>query len=175
MGVEHEVVRGLVAQQLVEDHAQRVDVGRGRHHFAAQLLRAGVAQRQRLATLLRQRLVRVVGEQLGDAEVEQLGLTVRRHQDVRGLEVAVHHELAMRVGHRVADHQEEPQAFGQIDLARVGEQRLAYNQLHHKVGRAAFGAAVIQEPGDVWVHEAGEDASFAAKAPGRVGRRRCVG
>ena len=43
-----------------------------------------------------ERIVAAVGEDLGDAEVEQLGLAVAVDQDVGGLEVAMHHEAALR-------------------------------------------------------------------------------
>ena len=41
-------------------------------------------------------------EELGDAEVQQLWLA-GGHKDIRGLEVAVNHEILVRCSHRLAD------------------------------------------------------------------------
>ena len=49
-------------------------------------------------------------DQLGDAEVEELGLSRRRDEDVGRLDVAVHDQAAVRVLHRVAQLGEQPEA-----------------------------------------------------------------
>ena len=46
-------------------------------------------------------------EDLGDAEIEQLGRAVVGHQDVAGLDVAVHHPEPVRELDRGADRAEE--------------------------------------------------------------------
>ena len=50
-------------------------------------------------------------EQLGDAEVEQLGLALRSDEDVRRFQVAVHHQLGMGVRHRLHHLAEQLQAL----------------------------------------------------------------
>ncbi len=50
-------------------------------------------------------------EQLGHAEVEQLGLALRGHEDVARLEVAVDHQVLVRELHRLRDLEEERQPF----------------------------------------------------------------
>ena len=59
---------------------------------------------------------RVAFEQLGDAEIEQLHLSVRAHQHVRRLEIAVHDQVRVRVRHG-GEHVEE-QADARIDAER---------------------------------------------------------
>ena len=68
--------RMLAAEKHEEQHAERIDIGRGRHRIAEHLFRGGELRRQRatsfageLGCLARSSLVL---EQLGDAEVEQL-------------------------------------------------------------------------------------------------------
>jgi hypothetical protein len=50
-----------------------------------------------------------VVHQLGDTEVQQMGLTLRVYQHVGGLEVAVDHQLPMRRVDRLADLLEQTQ------------------------------------------------------------------
>ena len=98
-----DAVRLAAREQLVEDDAERVHVGRGRDAAAAHLLGARVLGRHepQLRPVVRSRVAsRAVGlEQLGDAEVEQLGHAVGRDEDVAGLDVAVHDEVLVRVLH----------------------------------------------------------------------------
>ena len=77
----------LAAEQHVQQHAERVDIGRRGDLPAGQLLRRRVLGRERRAALSRQsgRLGRqrsaglgIALEQLGNAEVEQLDLAVDR-------------------------------------------------------------------------------------------------
>ena len=58
-------------------------------------------------------------EQLGDAEVEQLHRAVGGHEDVVGLEVAMHDEVLMRVTHGRAHLQEELHALAHAELPRI--------------------------------------------------------
>ena len=98
-----DAVRPPAGEQLVEQHAQRVDVGGGGHRLAAHLLGAGVLGRHQLqpGRGRRQRLPGHLGiEQLGDAEVEQLGHAVLGDQDVGRLDVAVDDQVLVRVLHR---------------------------------------------------------------------------
>jgi hypothetical protein len=49
-------------------------------------------------------------EHLGDAEVQELHRAVGAHEHIRRLQVAVHHQIAVREVHgaRHGDHQQEP-------------------------------------------------------------------
>jgi hypothetical protein len=76
-------------------------------------------------------------EQLGDAEVEQLERAVRCDEHVRGLDVAMHDEVAMRVRHRVADVEEQREARVDVEPPRIAmrEQRLAVDDSIANHGR----------------------------------------
>ena len=77
--VEHRLGGMTPGQQHVEQHAQGVDVGRGRDLALAHLLRRGVGRRQQRVAGARQagaeRMVVVALEQPGDAEIQQLHLS----------------------------------------------------------------------------------------------------
>ncbi len=143
-GLAQHVVGTLPREQLVEHHAEGVDVG---PHvdlvgIAARLLGAHVGERALdHADLGRHRRRGHVA--LGDprqAEVEDLqggesrarrdaghagGARLRRHDDVRGLEVAVDHAALVRVVHRVGDLAEQAEAEAQLllveDLGALGD------------------------------------------------------
>src|SRR6185437_2773542 len=83
------------AKELEQQHAQRVDIGRGRELAALQLFRRRVVDGEQGRRRLRELAFR--GQQLADAEVEQLHTTRVRDQEVAGLEVAVQNETLMRV------------------------------------------------------------------------------
>ena len=95
-------------EQQVQQHAERVDVGRRRHLAAVHLLGRGVRRRQHGIALPCERLntIALRFEQVGDAEVEQLHLPVSRDEHVRRFQVAVHDEVGVRVRDR-REHVEE--------------------------------------------------------------------
>ena len=156
----------LPAQQLVQQHAERIDVGRRRDRTAGHLLRRGVLRRQRRAGLPRQPRHAVVFDQLGDAEVEQLDLSVGGHEDVRGLEVAMHDQVGMRVGHGRQHVEEQANALldAQARFVAVGVEVPALDELEHQVGLARVGHAGVDQPGDVRMGEPREDGAFAPEA-----------
>jgi hypothetical protein len=96
------VYRVPSAQQEIEHDAQRVDV-RGRGDVASrELLRRRILGGHGPDAFARQGRhpgARAALQQLGHAEVQQLYLAVRRHQDVRRLEIAVDDQVRVGVGH----------------------------------------------------------------------------
>ena len=163
-------VRPMTRDELVQNHAQRVDVARRRQRVAAHLLRARVVERHH--PLLEPRQRRVGGrerrvEQLGDAEVEQLHAAGRVDDDVRGLEVAVDDEVLVRVLDRRADVEEQPQP--RLDAQPVGVavrgDRLAVHVLHHEVRQLAVGDAAVEELRDVRMAQRREDLPLGEKSP----------
>ena len=87
-----------------QNRADGEKVGRNGHRFAMQLLWRGVVGRCKARSRLRQTTVfGGVAEQFGDAEVEQLHLAIRGHQNIGGLDVAVNDQTAMRIAERVED------------------------------------------------------------------------
>ena len=95
--------RQLAGQQLVEDHAEAVDVGAAVDlvRLAAGLLGAHVGGRAQHLALERHRdLARVA---LGQAEVHDVRAARRRRHDVRRLDVAMDHALLVGVVQGVGD------------------------------------------------------------------------
>jgi hypothetical protein len=152
--------RGRAGQQLVEHHAERVDVAArvdvdlihlrllGRHV----LERPDDQPQAREPRVLRQlRLGR-----LGQPEVDHLrhGLAViAGDEHVGRLEVAVDDPLLVRVLHGLADQDEQLQPFPgreAMPVAVLGDGH-ALDQLHHEVRAAGRRAAGIEDLGDVRV------------------------
>ena len=73
----------------------------------------------------------------------------------------------MRVLHGRAQRQEELQAGGGVERARLGElaERHAFHVLHDQVGQAVGGRAAVEQTGDVRMVEAGENLALGAEAP----------
>ena len=116
---QHDARNGeLVCQQLIQLHAERIDVGArvdvrcaaGRLLGTHELGRAheGALERHRAAVQQR------VGERLGDPEVDDLRLALvvgLGHQHVVRAEITVQYRLLVCVLHAIADHQEQLDAF----------------------------------------------------------------
>ena len=118
-------------------------------------------QRQRTAVRLFGRI-----EELRDTEVEQLHLPVVRHQDVGRLEVPVHDEIAVRVLDGLGHHEKELQAPGErqpVSVA-VAVNRFALDQLHREERAAVIRRAAVEQLGDGWMIERGEDRSLLPEA-----------
>ena len=165
-----EAIRQAAGEQLVEQDAERVDVRRRGHRLAADLLRARVFRRHQLQPRRgrRQRLpaeLRV--QQLGDAEVEQLGRAVGRHQHVGRLDVAVDDQVLVRVLDGGADVAEERQPGRGVEPVRVAvvDDRLPFDVLHGEVGPAVRRAAAVEEAGDERMLEAGQDLPLVTEPP----------
>ena len=122
-------------EELVEEHAQRIDVrGRGQRQ-PLDLLRARIGRRQQ-PHLRPRRQRKLLGiEELRDPEVEQLGDPVRRHQQVARLQVAVHHQALVGVldGAAGGDEEIEPLAQRRPPAGAPQVDRLALDALHDEV------------------------------------------
>ena len=82
----------MPAEQLIQHHAQRIDIAPGRDWILAQLLGAGVAGSEQHH--LGHGLIVGTFQQLSGAKVEQLHQPLfARHQDIRGLQVAVNDQV----------------------------------------------------------------------------------
>ena len=162
-------------QQLVEQDAQPVHVRRGRDVPPLDLLRSRVLGREQAAVGRGDRNghARIVAEELGQPEVEQLGVAAPvglGDEHVRRLEVAVDHEPAVGVLDRVADLEEqaEPGVDAEPLAVGVGRDRLALDELHRQPRLAVGGHAAPVEPGDVGVAERGERLPLDAEPPRRL-------
>ena len=164
-----EAIGQSAGEQLVEQHAERVDIrGRG-HRVAAYLLGAGVLRRHQLqpGSGRRERLARELGiQQLGDAEVQQLGCAIGDDEHVGRLDVAVDDQVLVRVLNRGADVPEELQARGGVEPVRVAvvDDRLSFDVFHGEVRPAVRRAAAVEKAGDERVLEAGENLTFVPEA-----------
>ena len=163
-------VRPLAAQQLVEHHAERVHVARGRERFAQQLLGAGVLRCERPAGDARELgLVARAAfgfHQLGDAEVEQTHFALRGDEDVAGLQVAVDHEVGVRVLHRQQHLAEKAHAAFDVQCGLVApdRERLAFDVFERQPRLPRRRDAGVVQTGDVRVVERGEDVALAGEA-----------
>lgn len=85
----------------------------------------------------------------------------------------MHHQVAVRIGHRIEHLQEQPHAFAQVEIAGIAPvvDAFAVDPLHHEVGRSAGIHAAVQQLGDAGVAQAGEDLALAQEA---VARQRVV-
>ena len=95
-------------------------------------------------------------------EVEQLGLPVRRDHDVRGLQVAVHHVVIVRVRQRAGDLRPVARhgLRGQASGRDQGIEGAALHELHRDEGAAA-GLADLVDRADVRVVQARGGARLA--------------
>ncbi|CAA9305477.1 MAG: hypothetical protein AVDCRST_MAG11-1129, partial [uncultured Gemmatimonadaceae bacterium] len=163
-------------EQLVGDHAERVEVGpvvgggvggrllgchvRGRPHCEAER-RAGTLGRARPA--LGGRRERLRHAEVGDHRVPA------REEHVLRLEVPVHHALGVRVGQRVGQLAQEPHGVrdGQRPVARQPRpEGLALDE-GHRVERQAVHLARGVDRHDVRVLQAGGEPDLALEALGR--------
>ena len=159
--------------QLVEHHAQAVDVGAGVDVEPTRLglLRAHVGRRADGDAELggEGRVGQPLLGRLGDPEVDDGGdrLPVGHpDQDVAGLEVAVDDALLVGVLDPAADAEEELEPVTQIEVVpvAVGGDRLAGHELHDEVGEPLVGGAGVERAGDVGVIHDREGLPLALEA-----------
>ena len=150
-----QLVRPVAREQFVQQDSERIDVARRRDDLAAHLLRARVSRSHdaKAGGCRIGGVARSIGMQnLRDAEVEQFRRTIGRNQNIARLDVAMDHELAVRVLHRSAHETEQLQALGRGKLACIAiivDGLSAFDQLHHEVGQPVFGRAAVEQPSDV--------------------------
>ena len=166
-----QLVRPLAAQQLVEHDAERIHVAGRAERLAEQLLGARVRDRQRppghAGQLgLDQRVAALGFHQLRDAEIEQPHLALRGDEDVRRLQVAVDHEVRVRMLDREQHLSEQPDPRLDTQRARVAPrgQRLAFDVFKREPGLACGRDARIVQPGNVRVVQRRKDVALARKA-----------
>jgi len=90
----------------------------------------------------------VLVNQAGDAEVQQPHLAARVDQDVGRLEVTVDDQAAVCLGHRLADSDEQRDAFIQRQARGMHVHALAFD-IFNRQERAAVGEdATVEQPRD---------------------------
>ncbi len=163
-----EAVRALPGEQLVQHRAERVDVrGRG-HALAAHLFRRGVLRRHHAPVRERRFRIRgaLVAEQLRDAEVQQLHDAGIGDEDVRGLEVAVHEQILVRVHDRAEHllHERETGGHAELEVVAVAIERPSRDVLHGEPWQSRVGDAAIEQARDARMRERREDAPLLEEA-----------
>jgi hypothetical protein len=153
--------RRRAGEQLIEKHARRVDIAscidveivelrllgrhvQGRAHHGPMRCMQGFFRESARGGVHR----------FSQAEVDDLrhGLVVvRRHQDVRGLQIAVDDPLLVSVLHGLADLHEEAQSLRHTRPRRVAVfgDRYALDVLHHEERPAGLGQAAVEHLGDI--------------------------
>ncbi len=170
----------LAGRDLVEEDAEREDVGAVVDGKALRLLGGHVGDRSHDAPVLgdgaglARRAVLLVGvvAQLGEAEVEHLDPPVRGEHHVVGLEVAVQDPLAVGGGHRVDERDREREdALGREAPRgdRLAE-RLALDVLHRQEAQP-LGLLDRVERHDPGVAERGDRPRLALEARDLLGVR----
>ena len=160
-------------QQLVQEDAERVDVGAfidvARRRVC--LLRAGVLRRpNELAEMGEPGLLhRPFVRGLRDPEIDHLGnrSAVAFHdQHVRRLQVAMDHTLLVRMVDRMADREEEDESLPgghPLAIAILCDGR-AFDVLHHEVRPPGGAGAGVEDLGDVRVVHHRERLAFLVEA-----------
>ena len=88
----------MAGQQLIEHHAERVNVGGGRDRPAAHLLRAGIRRSHATCTgLSGQRRPRRGLQNLCDPEIQQFRHAVGGYGDVARFQIAVDNPFVVRI------------------------------------------------------------------------------
>ena len=129
------------AQESEQQDTERIDIGRRRDGTAMQLLGRGEDRRTRLADAAHQRRRRcrvIAFQQHGHAKVEEFDVAGRCHQDIRGLDVAMHDLVGVRICH--GGQQVQEQAKARLDSEGAFVAMLidvpAVNEFEHQVGLA---------------------------------------
>ena len=135
-------------QQLIQHHAQRIHIARGVDRFAPHLFRAGILRSHPPYQCLGSRPVHRRGftvHQLGDAKIQQLHFAFRRYQNIGRLQIAMHHQMLMRILYAGADGAEQLQALRYVQFVPVAPcvDRFSIDIVHYKVRQPLFGAAGI--------------------------------
>jgi len=160
-------------EQLVEQQAEAVHIGRRRDVAAADLFGCGVIGRQQHEAGA---CFRLTGARFGsrkqfrNPEIEQLDAAILGDEHIGRFEVAVHDQTRVRVLHGVADGQEQPEPVIDAEPApiTVRRDRLALDLLHHQIELTVIGRAAIEQAGDVRMIEAGQDLAFGAEPAGQI-------
>ena len=150
LGRRRRLERPPTREQLVQDDAERIDVGRRPNGFTSRLFGCEIGRRAEDRP--RQRVTRR-SERTGDSEVSQLRLSVTVEQDVLRLQVAVHEPGSMRGSEGAGDLRADGSNLRRTEPPAAVEscrQRLAVDELHDDE-RAFLARADVEDLDDVRV------------------------
>ena len=157
-------------EQFVQHHAHAVHIATRVEHRAEQLLRSCVVGRAEIVAFVLL-LERDIGHQrtvlrgpghARDAEVEQLGLRAADHEDVGGLDVAMHHATAVGVGQRLGQALGNAGGLRRLGAPAVGQQlaQVAALEPFHRDVDALLCQACVVDGDDVRVVQPGGGAGL---------------
>ena len=156
LGRRRRIERQAAGQELVEQHAERVDVGARVDLFGADLLGRHVRGRAHAQAGRRQiGAAEGVVDQLGDAEVEQLEAepaSARHAHHVRRLEISVHDADAVRGGERRSEVLHDREHVGDRNRAALAQLLLEVATLqpfHDEVGTPVWKVAELVDVDNV--------------------------
>ena len=132
------VKRALAGQQLVEHHASSKQVGPRVNRAAFQLLRRHVFEGADNRALRARGVARVLNTR--NAKIGQLDSPIGLHQQIGGLDVAVHNFLLVCVAQRRQQVGHDAKRLRQgVDLAlvQVMLQVVTFNELQHQKSNVA--------------------------------------
>jgi hypothetical protein len=147
----------------VQQHAQPVDIGGSGDLATEELFWRRIARRQRTESGAGR--IAVFVKQLGNTEVKQLGLALRGHQDVRGLDITVHDQRMVCGFDGTADGREQKQPLAQIEPVRgtvLGDGHTG-DQFDREIGRAVLGNPAIDQSRNIGMRQRGQRLPLAAK------------
>ena len=157
------VERAPAREHLVPHDAEGVEVARARGRVTEGLLRADVVRGAQHLAVLR---VTAGVEGAGDAEVGELHEAVVAHHDVGRLDVAVHDPGLVRDAERERGLPHDRAHLARRERAALVEdrrERLAGDELHDEEGETLV-LAVVEDRGDVGVHQGGRVDGLVAEA-----------
>ena len=163
--------RVLSGQQHIQQHAEGIDVGGSRDGCARHLLRRRVLGRHRPAAFDRQQsrgaIFCFAFEQLGYSEIQQFRLPILADQHIGRLEVAMHDQVRVSVGHRTQHFEEKADSRFHIQFLPVAVAIDAVtldifeNQIRLTRGRYPS----IDKFRNVRMREPSKNAAFALETP----------
>ena len=105
-------------------------------------------------------------EQFGDPKIEQLHHAVVRYEDILGLDVTVHDELAVRMRHSREDVQKQLGARFQTERTpiAIGVDRFTLDVFEDEIGLRGFENAGIEQAGNVGVIQSTEKVALSQEA-----------
>ena len=161
-----QVERQSPHKQLVQHHAEAVDIGVDADPPGSDLFRSGVGGRHEPQTGpgLLDRCFEAF-QLLGDTEVEQLHRAVGGDEDVGGLEIAMYYQMAMGVLNRLAHGAEQLEPLSNARSVRgtiVGE-RDTLDVLHDEPWRSVREGIRVVQAGDGGVIQVGQGTLLAGE------------
>jgi len=158
---------GLPRQHLIEHHPQRIQIS-SMIDLAEQLLRCQYSAVPMTTLLLVSAMSSV--SRAGQAEIGELYASVCGDEDVRGLDVAVDHTLAMEQLQRVANLADDLQNHGRFyahavdGLVQVG----AIDELHDEIQTPCVRLPKIIHRNDAWMLQLGQGAGLGVETGGQT-------